>query len=61
MVAPVLAALAILGASPAHPRVDVSAMKEAIEAPTDGYSSASAYAHFLRARLLALQGEQPCP
>jgi len=37
--------------------VDVSAMKEAIEAPTDGYSSASAYAHFLRARLLALQGE----
>ncbi len=32
-------------------------MKEAIEAPTDDYSSASAYAHFLRARLLALQGE----
>jgi tetratricopeptide (TPR) repeat protein len=37
--------------------VDVSAMKEAMEAPTDDYSSASAYAHFLRARLLALQGE----
>jgi tetratricopeptide (TPR) repeat protein len=37
--------------------VDVSAMKEAMEAPTDAYSSASAYAHFLRARLLALQGE----
>ena len=32
-------------------------MKEAMEAPTDDYSSASAYAHFLRARLLALQGE----
>jgi tetratricopeptide (TPR) repeat protein len=37
--------------------VDVSAMKEAMEAPSDDYSSASAYAHFLRARLLALQGE----
>ena len=56
MVAPVLVAL-VLGASQAHPRVDVSAMKEAMEAPTDDYSSASAYAHFLRARLLALQGE----
>ncbi len=44
-------------ASPARPRVDVSAMKEAMEAPSDDYSSASAYAHFLRARLLALQGE----
>ncbi|HVP59584.1 MAG TPA: tetratricopeptide repeat protein [Myxococcaceae bacterium] len=54
---PVLVALVLLGASPAHPRVDISAMKEAIEAPTDDYSSASAYAHFLRARLLALQGE----
>ena len=57
MVAPVLVALVVLGASQAHPRVDVSAMKEAMEAPTDDYSSASAYAHFLRARLLALQGE----
>ena len=57
MVAPVLAALVVLGASPAHPRVDISAMKEAIEAPTGDYSSAAAYAHFLRARLLALQGE----
>ncbi len=57
MVAPVLVALVLLGAPPAHPRVDVSAMKEAMEAPTDAYSSASAYAHFLRARLLALQGE----
>ena len=56
MVAPVLVAL-VLGASQAHPRVDVSAMKEAMEAPTDDYSSASAYAHFLRARLLGLQGE----
>ena len=56
MVAPVLVAL-VLGASQAHPRVDVSAMKEAMQAPTDDYSSASAYAHFLRARLLALQGE----
>jgi len=37
--------------------VDVSAMQEAMAAPTDDYSSASAYAHFLRARLLALQGE----
>ena len=58
MVAPVLAAFVLLGASPAHPMVDVSAMKEAMEAPSDDYSSASAYAHFLRARLLALQGEQ---
>src|SRR5262249_13768442 len=33
-------------------------MKEAMEAPTDDYSSASAYAHFLRARLFPLQGEQ---
>ena len=57
MVAPTLVALVLLGAPPAHPRVDVSAMKEAMEAPTDDYSSASAYAHFLRARLLALQGE----
>ncbi len=57
MVAPTLVALVLLGAPPAHPRVDVSAMKEAMEAPTDAYSSASAYAHFLRARLLALQGE----
>ena len=57
MVAPVLVALVVLGASQAHPRVDVSAMKEAMEAPTDDYSSASAYAHFLRARLLGLQGE----
>ena len=57
MVAPALVALVLLGAPPAHPRVDVSAMKEAMEAPTDDYSSASAYAHFLRARLLALQGE----
>ena len=57
MVAPVLVALVVLGASQAHPRVDVSAMKEAMQAPTDDYSSASAYAHFLRARLLALQGE----
>ena len=57
MVAPVLVALVVLGASQAHPRVDVSAMKEAMEAPTDDCSSASAYAHFLRARLLALQGE----
>ena len=56
MVAPVLVAL-VLGASQAHPRVDVSAMKEAMQAPTDDYSSASAYAHFLRARLLGLQGE----
>jgi len=56
VVAPVLVAL-VLGASQAHPRVDVSAMKEAMEAPTDDYSSASAYAHFLRARLLGLQGE----
>ena len=31
MVAPVLVALVVLGASQAHPRVDVSAMKEAIE------------------------------
>ena len=57
MVAPVLVALVVLGASQAHPRVDVSAMKEAMQAPTDDYSSASAYAHFLRARLLGLQGE----
>jgi len=57
VVAPTLVALVLLGAPPAHPRVDVSAMKEAMEAPTDDYSSASAYAHFLRARLLALQGE----
>ena len=57
MVAPVLVALVVLGASQAQPRVDVSAMKEAMEAPTDDYSSASAYAHFLRARLLGLQGE----
>jgi tetratricopeptide (TPR) repeat protein len=57
VVAPALVALVLLGASPAHPRVDVSAMKEAMEAPSDDYSSASAYAHFLRARLLALQGE----
>ena len=57
MVAPALVALVLLGAPPAHPRVDVSAMKEAMEAPTDDYSSASAYAHFLRARLLALHGE----
>ena len=57
MVACTLAALVLLGASPAHPRVDISAMKEAMEAPTDDYSSASAYAHFLRARLLALAGE----
>ena len=57
MVAPTLVALVLLGASPPHPRVDVSAMKEAMEAPTDDYSSASAYAHFLRARLLSLQGE----
>ena len=57
MVAPALVALVLLGAPPAHPRVDVSAMKEAMEAPTDDYSSASACAHFLRARLLALQGE----
>jgi tetratricopeptide (TPR) repeat protein len=57
VVAPVLVALVLLGAPSAHPRVDVSAMKEAMEAPTDDYSSASAYAHFLRARLLALQGE----
>jgi tetratricopeptide (TPR) repeat protein len=57
VVAPALVALVLLGAPPAHPRVDVSAMKEAMEAPTDDYSSASAYAHFLRARLLALQGE----
>jgi len=57
VVAPVLVALVVLGASQAHPRVDVSAMKEAMQAPTDDYSSASAYAHFLRARLLALQGE----
>jgi Flp pilus assembly protein TadD len=54
---PVLVALALLGASPSHPRVDVSAMKEAMEAPSDAYSSASAYAHYLRARLFALQGE----
>ncbi|RPH72917.1 MAG: hypothetical protein EHM78_01310 [Myxococcaceae bacterium] len=57
MLASALAALVLLGASPAHPRVDVSAMQEAMAAPTDDYSSASAYAHFLRARLLALQGE----
>ncbi|MGZ6141623.1 MAG: tetratricopeptide repeat protein, partial [Myxococcaceae bacterium] len=57
MVTPVLASLVLLAASPARPRVDVSAMKEAMEAPSDGYSSASAYAHFLRARLLSLQGE----
>jgi tetratricopeptide (TPR) repeat protein len=57
VLASALAALVLLGASPAHPRVDVSAMKEAMSAPTDDYSSASAYAHFLRARLLALQGE----
>jgi tetratricopeptide (TPR) repeat protein len=57
VVAPVLAALLLVGAAPPHPRVDVSAMKEAMEAPSDDYSSASAYAHFLRARLLSLQGE----
>lgn len=57
MVASALAALVLLGASPARPRVDVSAMNEAMAAPTDDYSSASAYAHYLRARLLALQGE----
>lgn len=57
MLASALVALSLLGASPSHPRVDVSAMKEAMEAPTDDYSSASAYAHYLRARLLALQGE----
>ena len=57
MLASAFAALILLGASPAHPRVDVSAMREAMAAPTDDYSSASAYAHFLRARLLALQGE----
>lgn len=32
-------------------------MREALEAPTERYSSASAYAHFLRARLLGLAGE----
>lgn len=57
VVAYTLAALVLLGAAPPHPRVDVSAMKEAMEAPSDDYSSASAYAHFLRARLFALQGE----
>jgi Flp pilus assembly protein TadD len=49
-------ALLVLAADP-RPPVDVSAMREAIEAPTESYSSASAYAHFLRGRLFELSGE----
>ena len=48
---------AVLAASPARPAVDLSAMREAMSAPVDDFSSAAAYAHFLRGRLFALQGE----
>jgi tetratricopeptide (TPR) repeat protein len=51
-----LAILLVLAADP-RPRVDVSAMREAIEARSESYSSASAYAHFLRGRLFELSGE----
>jgi len=56
VVLPLLPVVTLLAASP-HPQVDVSAMREALEAPTERYSSASAYAHFLRARLYGLSGE----
>jgi tetratricopeptide (TPR) repeat protein len=57
VVASLLAAVVLLGAPPRHPQVDVSAMREAMAAPVDDFSSAAAYAHFLRGRLLGLQGE----
>ena len=56
MVLALFPVLSLLAASP-RPQVDVSAMREALEAPTERYSSASAYAHFLRARLFGLSGE----
>ena len=50
-----LSALVVLsaGAAPRRPRVDESAMREALEAtgPVGGFASAGAYHHFLRSRL----------
>ncbi|HXX29095.1 MAG TPA: tetratricopeptide repeat protein [Myxococcaceae bacterium] len=64
MVSPVLLALAV--AVPAPPRiaearrpaVDVAAMHEAMEPGAGTFASAAAYAHFLRARLAHLAGDE---
>lgn len=63
MAFPVLLAL-VLSTAPvprlaeARPAVDVAAMREAMEPGTAHFASAAAYAHFLRARLAHLAGDE---
>ena len=65
MVSPLLACAVLLSATPAQwlsdshrPAVDVSAMREAMDAEPGTFASAAAYAHFLLARIAHHAGDE---